>query len=254
MAVPNGWLGAWHHCVSEGGNLVSITSSAEEDFVKATMAKYNHFWLGLSNQKCDKVWCRFEGGSQKVAWSDGETIKHTNWAPNQLESADVASCAYVDQKVWKNSGKWRSGSCASSLAYMCKRPLDCPTCSPKSGPAVVKTSDCDDGNVLSGDHCYFHGPSPATQEDAEEFCLARGAQLPRVHSKRDGQFLSDHFQSSHYPWVGLKKKGNDYKWSDGTALDYEDLNDRRYSCGDCAFMTSDAQINLNYRCQYKQLD
>ncbi|XP_037118978.1 C-type lectin domain family 7 member A-like [Syngnathus acus] len=85
MAVPNGWLGAWHHCVQLGGNLVSITSSAEEDFVKTTMAKYNHFWLGLSNQKCDKVWCGFEGGSQKLTWSDGQTIKHTNWAPNQLE-------------------------------------------------------------------------------------------------------------------------------------------------------------------------
>ncbi|XP_037118941.1 snaclec 5-like [Syngnathus acus] len=189
MEVPNGWLGAWHHCVWLGGNLVSITSSAEENFVKATMGVDTRFWLGLSNQKCDKVWCRFEGGSQKLTWSDGQTIKHTNWAPNQLESADVASCAYVNQKVWKNSGKWRSGSCASSLAYMCKRPLDCPTCSPKSGPAVVKTSDCDDGNVLYGDHCYFHGTSRETQEDAEEFCLARGAQLPRVHSKRDGQFL-----------------------------------------------------------------
>ncbi|XP_037118970.1 lactose-binding lectin l-2-like [Syngnathus acus] len=82
---PNGWLGAWHHCVWLGGNLVSITSSIEEDFVKTTMDKDTPFWLGLSNQKCDDSWCRFEGGSQKLAWSDGQTTTHTNWAPKELE-------------------------------------------------------------------------------------------------------------------------------------------------------------------------
>ncbi|KAM9787624.1 macrophage mannose receptor 1-like isoform 1-T1 [Syngnathus typhle] len=251
MGVPNGWLGAWHHCVSEGGNLVSITSSSEERFVKTTMAKYNHFWLGLSNQKCDTVWCRFEGGSQKLTWSDGQTTTHRNWASNQLESAGVASCAYVAQKASKYPGKWRSGSCASSLAYMCKRPLDCPTCSPKSGPAVVMTSDCDDGSILYGDHCYFHGTSRETQEDAEEFCLARGAHLPRVHSKRDAQFLYDDSVGRDI-WVGLKKKGNDYKWNDGTPLDYEDINHSWFSGGDCGVLGSGVRIFLNVRWQSKE--
>ncbi|XP_037101261.1 secretory phospholipase A2 receptor-like [Syngnathus acus] len=126
VVTPNGWLGAWHHCVWMGGDLLSITSSAEEDFVKGTMGEDTPFWLGLSNQKCDKFWCRFEGGSQNLTWSDGETMNHTNWASNQLESADVASCAYVNQGGRGEPGKWRSGSCLSSLAYMCKRPLSKP--------------------------------------------------------------------------------------------------------------------------------
>ncbi|XP_049616140.1 C-type mannose receptor 2 isoform X1 [Syngnathus scovelli] len=249
VAVPNGWLGAWHHCVSEGGNLVSITSSAEENFVKTTMAKYDRFWLGLSNQKCDKVWCRFEGGSQKLTWSDGQTTTHRNWAPNQLESANVTSCAYVNQNVAYNSGKWWSGSCASPFAYMCKRPLDCPTCPVKSGPAVVKTSDCDDGEVLYGDHCYFFGPTHETQEDGEEFCLARGAHLPRIHSKQDGPFLTGHIYPGNQPWLGLKKKGNDYKWRDGTALDYDDISSY-HSGGECAYIRNEL-IYLNYECRYK---
>nr|XP_049597459.1 C-type mannose receptor 2-like isoform X3 [Syngnathus scovelli] len=251
MGVPNGWLGAWHHCVSEGGNLVSIPSSAEENFVKTTMAKYDRFWLGLSNQKCDKVWCRFEGGSQNLTWSDGQTTTYRNWAPNQLESADVASCAYVNQNVYHNSGKWWSGSCASSFAYMCKRPLDCPTCPVKSGPAVVKTSDCDNGEVLYGDHCYFFGPTHKTQEDGEDFCLARGAHLPRIHSKQDARFLIGHgSQRSNAPWLELKKNGKDYKWSDGTALDYDNIQYYTYS-GECAYVWNEV-IYLNYRCGYKQ--
>ncbi|XP_061134384.1 macrophage mannose receptor 1-like [Syngnathus typhle] len=230
MQVPNGWLGAWDHCLSEGGNLVSITSSAEENFVKATMGVDTRFWLGLSNQ----VWCRFEGRSQKLTWSDGQTTTHRNWASNQPESADVVSCAYVNQNAWKDRGRWRSGSCDSSLAYMCKRPL---------------ASDCDEGNFLYGDHCYFFAPIDETQEDAEKFCAARGAHLPIIHSKQDAQFLHDHFERQ-IPWLGLKKKGNNYEWSDGTALDYEDLITSTYG-GDCAVIF-DAWIYLNFPCQNKK--
>ncbi|XP_037115246.1 rheacalcin-1-like [Syngnathus acus] len=122
VVTPNGWLGARHHCVWQGGDLLSITTSAEEDFVKRTMGKVTRFWLGLSNQKCDDVWCGFEGGSQKLIWSDGETTTYTNWTSDQFKSADVASCAYVNQGAYRLPGRWMSGSCASSLAYMCKRP------------------------------------------------------------------------------------------------------------------------------------
>ncbi|XP_037115285.1 lymphocyte antigen 75-like [Syngnathus acus] len=230
MEVPNGWLGAWHHCVSEGGNLVSITSSAEENFVKATMGGDTRFWLGLSNQKCDKVWCRFEGGSQKLTWSDGQTTTHRNWASNKLERLTL-----------------KGEKLKQVFLY-----ADCPTCSPKFGPAVLKTSDCDDGNFLYGDHCYLFGPIAETQEDAEKFCVARGAHLPRIHSKRDAQFLHDHFKKGSAPWVGLKKKANNYKWNDGTALDYEDLNDRSYSGGDCALILAGARVYLNYRCRATQ--
>ncbi|XP_061134426.1 snaclec agkisacutacin subunit A-like [Syngnathus typhle] len=79
-----GWLGARHHCVWQGGDLLSITSSAEEDFVKGIMGN-TRFWLGLSNQKCDNILCDFEGGSQKLTWSDGETTTYTNWASDQFK-------------------------------------------------------------------------------------------------------------------------------------------------------------------------
>ncbi|XP_061134400.1 C-type mannose receptor 2-like [Syngnathus typhle] len=240
---PNGWLGAWHHCVWQGGNLLSITTSAEEDFVKDTMGKHTRFWLGLSNQKCDEFWCRFEGGSQNLTWSDGETTTHSNWASNQLESANVASCAYVNQGGRGEPGMWRSGSCDSSLAYMCKRPLSCPkgrTCSPKSGLAVVKTSTCDNGNLLYGDHCYFYSKLYKDWEDAEKFCVAQSGHLASVHSWQEAQFVFDHSQSVWYSWLGLKKKSNNYEYSDGTAFDYANWQDN--TTGDCAFPNSVGEI------------
>ncbi|KAM9829430.1 C-type mannose receptor 2-like [Syngnathus typhle] len=191
VVKPNGWLGARHHCVWQGGDLLSITSSAEEDFVKRVMGKDTRFWLGLSNQKCDNILCDFEGGSQKLTWSDGETMTYTNWASGQFKSADVASCAYVNQGASRSPGKWRSGSCASSLAYMCKRPLSCPEgpCTSSSVTAVTKTSDCDDGNFLYGDDCYLFDPAHRSWEDGEEFCLARQGHLASIHSHQDARFI-----------------------------------------------------------------
>ncbi|KAM9823316.1 secretory phospholipase A2 receptor-like isoform 1-T1 [Syngnathus typhle] len=240
---PNGWLGAWHHCVGMGGNLLSITSSAEEEFVKGTMGKDTPFWLGLSNQKCDKFWCRFEGESQKLTWSDGETMNHTNWASNQLESADVASCAYVNQGGMGEPGKWRSGSCLSSLAYMCKRPLNCPKCSPKSGPAVMKTSDCHKNTFRYGDYCYHYEKTVKTFEGAEKFCLGWGGHLASVHSKEEAQFVYDHSQTSISAFVGLKKEDDDYEWSDGTTYDNNIWKDG--TKGDCAFPNSAGELSAS---------
>ncbi|XP_037115263.1 C-type mannose receptor 2-like [Syngnathus acus] len=151
-----------------------------------------HFWLGLSNQKCDDVWCGFVAGSQELIWSDGETTTHTNWALDQFKSADVASCAYVNQGAYRLPGRWRSGSCASSLAYMCKRPQSCPegrTCTSNSVTAVMKTSDCDDGNFLYGDDCYLFDATRRSWEDGENFCLARRGHLASIHSEQDVQFI-----------------------------------------------------------------
>ncbi|XP_037115279.1 snaclec A8-like [Syngnathus acus] len=93
--IPNGWLGARHHCVWQGGDLLSITSSAEEDFVKRTMGKNTRFWLGLSNQKCDDVWCGFVAGSQELIWSDGETTTHTNWALDRFKRLPGGTDVYL---------------------------------------------------------------------------------------------------------------------------------------------------------------
>ncbi|KAM9803539.1 macrophage mannose receptor 1-like [Syngnathus typhle] len=248
VEAPNGWLGARHHCVWEGGDLVSITSSAEEQFVKDIMGEKTPFWLGLSNQICDNVWCRFEGGNQNLSWSDGQRKSHTNWILNHTEITNITSCAYVNQGAWSQPGKWRSGSCGSSLAYVCKRPLRCPgrkTCSPKGDGYMFKavaTSDCNDGNFLYGDHCYNYQKIYKSWEEAERFCVARGGHLASLHSKEEAQFVYDHSQSQHSSFVGLKNKTkNEYKWSDGTAFDYKEWE--KNTTGDCAFPNSVGQIS-----------
>nr|XP_049615959.1 C-type mannose receptor 2 isoform X4 [Syngnathus scovelli] len=237
VEAPNGWLGAHHHCVWEGGDLLSISSSAEEDFVKKTMM--THFWLGLSNLKCDDIWCRFEDGN--LTWSDGETLTHTNWASDQPGSTDVASCAYVKQGTHDQSGKWMSGSCASSLAYVCERPLKCPagrTCARKGYAfKAVKTSDCSGGDLLYNDYCYHYEGEAKSWEEAEKFCRSRRGHLASIHSKEEAQFVYGHSYTQHSSFVGRKK----VEWSDGTEFDYQALENN--TVGDCAFPTALGELS-----------
>ncbi|KAM9834490.1 lymphocyte antigen 75-like isoform 2-T2 [Syngnathus typhle] len=238
VEAPNGWLGARHHCVWEGGDLLSISSSAEEDFVKKTMMA--HFWLGLSNLKCDDIWCRFEDGN--LTWSDGETTTYANWASAQPGSTDVASCAYVKQGTYYQSGKWMSGSCASSLAYVCERPQECPagrTCARKDSSAfkAVKTSDCNGGDFLYNDYCYHYEDTAKSWEEAEKFCWSRRGHLASIHSKEEAQFVYGHSYTQHSSFVGLKKD----EWSDGTEFDYQEWENN--TVGDCAFPTALGELS-----------
>ncbi|XP_037118919.1 low affinity immunoglobulin epsilon Fc receptor-like [Syngnathus acus] len=128
MTTTNGWLGARYDCLLDRADLVSITTEDEEIFVKEQMGD-KPFWIGLSNLKCNADWCDFSG-EEKLTWSDtAVTPTYANWDSRQKGSANDESCAYVNQGVDDHSqpGKWRHGSCRSSLAYMCKRsPNDCP--------------------------------------------------------------------------------------------------------------------------------
>ncbi|XP_061149944.1 lymphocyte antigen 75-like [Syngnathus typhle] len=229
MSTTNGWLGARHDCLWEGGDLVSITSEDEEKFVKEQMGD-KAFWIGVSNLVCDKDWCRFfEAGEKRLTWSDtGVTPTYANWASSQGGSPNDESCAYVNQGVhiYSQPGKWRHGSCGSSLAYMCKRsPGDCPEgwpCSYKDFGHTysrVETSYCNSGEFLYKDSCYHFEGRNGTWQAAEDFCKKERGLLASVHSKVDGQFLADHQRIAWYSWLGLKKNNGKFEWRDGSSTD-----------------------------------
>ncbi|XP_049594870.1 C-type mannose receptor 2-like [Syngnathus scovelli] len=229
MTTTNGWLGARHDCLWEGGDLVSITTEEEEKYVKEQMGD-KPFWIGLSNLDCDEDWCQFfEAGEKRLTWSDtGVTPTYTNWDSRQDGSSNDESCAYVNQGVhmYSQPGKWRHGSCGSSLAYMCERsPDDCPDgwpCSYKdlgSTYSRVETSYCDSGEFLYKDSCYHFEGRNGTWQAAEDFCKEKGGLLASVHSQVDGQFLAAHQRIAIYSWLGLKTNNGKFEWRDGSSTD-----------------------------------
>ncbi|XP_037134314.1 macrophage mannose receptor 1-like [Syngnathus acus] len=254
METPNGWLGARYDCLWEGGDLVSITSKDEEDFVKEQMDD-KPFWIGLSNLNCDEDVCEFsEAGEKRLTWSHtAVTPTYANWDSRQDGSANVGSCAYVNQGVHLSSqpGKWRHGSCQSSLAYMCKwSPDDCPDgwpCSYKDlgyGYRRVETSFCDSGEFLYKDSCYHFEGTHTNREAAENLCKNKGGHLASVHSLVDGQFLAAHRPLGWYSWLGLSRNNGNLEWRDGSATDDVPLYlpATPYTCSK---LTSDGEVYMD---------
>ncbi|XP_037118895.1 C-type mannose receptor 2-like [Syngnathus acus] len=246
--TTNGWQGARYDCALEGGDLVSITDETVEDFVKRQMGD-KPFWIGLSNLNCDEDWCEF-AGAKELTWSNSSmTLDYTNWDTRQNGSSNVESCAYVNQGVptYNQPGKWRYGSCGSSLAYMCERPLDAcsngRTCSHKESASIyyqLETSFCDSGDFLYKDSCYHFGETRATWQAAEDFCKNKGGHLASVHSQVDGQFLAAHARAA-WSWLGLRRNNGKFEWSDGSST-----NDVPWHSGgdrnDCVQSESDGRV------------
>ncbi|KAM9833712.1 secretory phospholipase A2 receptor-like isoform 2-T2 [Syngnathus typhle] len=249
METYNGWLGARYDCVLEGADLVSFTDENEQDFVKRQMGD-KPFWIGLSNLNCNDEGCWFfEAGEKELTWSNTSmTPAYTNWDTRQKGSSNVESCAYVNQGVARGEpGKWRHGSCGSSLAYMCERPLDAcsngRTCSRKASASIyyqLETSLCDSGHFLYKKSCYYFEGPRSTWPAAEDFCKNKGGHLASLHSQVDGEFLAAHVRDG-WNWLGLKRNNGKYEWSDGSTTD--DVPWHRNGKGDdCAQLLYNGQV------------
>uniref|UniRef100_A0A8C9ZQX3 C-type lectin domain-containing protein n=1 Tax=Sander lucioperca TaxID=283035 RepID=A0A8C9ZQX3_SANLU len=92
------WADAELHCVSEGGNLVSIHSLEEENFIKSLIKNFDHAqgftWIGLSDIHKEGTWM----------WSDGSRVDFDFW----------------------NNLKWNDRPCSVTYPSVCEYHITCP--------------------------------------------------------------------------------------------------------------------------------
>ncbi|KAG9266370.1 macrophage mannose receptor 1-like, partial [Astyanax mexicanus] len=63
------WIAARTDCVMEGGDLVSIQSADEQQYV---ISPTSDVWIGLNDLEFSDY-----------LWSDGSALSHTNWGPGE---------------------------------------------------------------------------------------------------------------------------------------------------------------------------
>ncbi|KAK1879694.1 Lactose-binding lectin l-2 [Dissostichus eleginoides] len=109
------WARAELQCVSQGGNLVSIHSRAEEDFVKLLIKLSDPAegitWIGLSDI--------YEQG--RWVWSDGCAAKYFFW--KQGEPNNQGGNEHCVFNNW--SGKWNDTPCSLTLPSVCASRTTC---------------------------------------------------------------------------------------------------------------------------------
>jgi len=116
VEVADYWSGAQYYCERKGGNLASIHSREENEFVKSLTSKWpSYHWIGGSDAISEGEW----------AWFDGSSWVYQNWLPGKPEGSVNKNCLAIDTLEygnWDGNGKWRDLSCnQDKLFFVCRK-------------------------------------------------------------------------------------------------------------------------------------
>ena len=107
VSTPINWLDAQSSCAIWGGDLTSITTERENNYLNTIIPDtVSNCWIGLND--------RYELGT--YTWIAGTTLNYTNWAMDAPTINDGSICIVMD------SGSWIPTDCSVSInTYICKR-------------------------------------------------------------------------------------------------------------------------------------
>ena len=94
------WTDARTACTNMGGHLVTVTTSAENNFI---FGLWPSGWIGLTDELTEGTW----------RWVTGETYSYTSWNPGEPNNA-----GNEDYVQFVGSGKWNDLPNNQSLPYV----------------------------------------------------------------------------------------------------------------------------------------
>ena len=106
---PLSWHDAEVYCQGEGGNLVSVHSKAENEFVARLDSALWSLWLGGTDVTSrDNRWL----------WSDGSPFSFKNWRKNEPNNdREIEDCL----ELWKNDFVWNDIKCSTRMRFVCQK-------------------------------------------------------------------------------------------------------------------------------------
>ncbi|GMS83524.1 hypothetical protein PENTCL1PPCAC_5699, partial [Pristionchus entomophagus] len=116
---------------------------------------------------------------------------------------------------------------------------------------VSSRERCNADFLQLGDHCYQLSESFSTFSDAEANCATKGGHLASIHNEDTNTFIQS--LTSGTPigvFIGLKKEEKEFKWTDGTSVDYASKYNLDASSGDCVIISSFTDSWNNVDCDF----
>ena len=89
------WEQAEKEAILAGGHLVTINDSAEENWLRKTFDNTYNYWIGFTDRQQEGNW----------AWSSGETVTHSNWAPNEPNNLNPSVVGTDWQRYYTEAGE-----------------------------------------------------------------------------------------------------------------------------------------------------
>ncbi|XP_068942367.1 macrophage mannose receptor 1 isoform X1 [Petaurus breviceps papuanus] len=188
-------------CRKEGGDLASIHSIEEFDFIFSQLGYVDSdtLWIGLNDLRIQMY---FE-------WSDATPVTFTKWLPGEPSHANnrQEDCVVMKGK----DGYWADHACENHFGYICKsKPLSKP-------PVVEVEQGCQKGWKRHGLYCYLIGQTLSTFAVANQTCINQKAYLTTVEDRYEQAFLTSlvGLRPEKYFWIGLSDVENKgvFKWT-----------------------------------------
>ncbi|XP_038077198.1 lymphocyte antigen 75-like [Patiria miniata] len=104
------WPVADFDCVSMGGQLASIHSKPENEFVRSNTKRTESMWIGL-----------YRSDAGGFSWEDGTGVDFVNWAqdePSWQWDGEHENCV----ELYLDRGEWNDLDCKFLKSYVCKMP------------------------------------------------------------------------------------------------------------------------------------
>ncbi|XP_038164152.1 type-2 ice-structuring protein-like [Cyprinodon tularosa] len=126
---------------------------------------------------------------------------------------------------------------------------------------VKRATSCPSGWTKYGSRCYLYVAASYTWAQAEQYCVARGGNLPSVRSSTEynwlGSYIYSRTRSYGMTWIGGSDAQQEryWFWSDGTPFRYNSWCSgmpRTSSSYNCLVMNYSAcRCWLDYPCTYR---
>uniref|UniRef100_A0A8B9EAP9 C-type mannose receptor 2 n=1 Tax=Anser cygnoides TaxID=8845 RepID=A0A8B9EAP9_ANSCY len=227
------WQDAKKTCLRSGGDLVSIHTLSELEFVtKQIKQDVEELWIGLNDLKLQM---NFE-------WSDGTPVRFTYWHP--FEPNNFRDSLEDCVTIWGPEGRWNDSPCNQTLPSICKKP-----------GRVSQEKEEDDHGCRKGwkwhsPSCFWLGEDRVTYSDARKLCSDYGSTLVTITNRFEQAYVSSliYGWDGEYFWTALQdiNETGAFRWLSGDEVMYTHWNRDQpgYNKGGCVALATGSSMGL----------